>query len=57
MKSKVQLALDYMAKNPKASPCAAAKAVNLSPSVLYRAISRRSTAKCPMCGHAVAPPK
>lgn len=49
--SKVQLALDYMAKHKKATPCAAAKAVKLAPSVLYRALARRNKARCPTCNH------
>lgn len=51
--SKTQTALDLLAKNPKMSPCAAAKSVKLSPSVLYRALNRQAEKeknRCPMCG-------
>lgn len=50
-KSKTQSAIDYMAKNPKATPYEAAKVVGLSSSVLYRAMKARSRKKCSMCGH------
>ena len=51
--SKTQSALDYLASHPQATPCTAARAVKLAPSVLYRAIERRDQKKkdcCPLCG-------
>ena len=51
--SKTQSALDLLAKNPKMTPCAAARAQKLSPSVLYRALAARNKARCPTCGHVI----
>lgn len=49
--SKTKDALELLAKNPKMTPCAAAKKVKLAPSVLYRALAARNKARCPTCGH------
>ena len=50
-KSKTQSALDYLAKNPKATPYQAAKIIGVATSVIYRAIKARSRKRCPECGH------
>lgn len=48
--SKTQRALDYLAAHPEATPCAAARAADVAPSVVYRAIKARSVPRCPFCG-------
>ena len=50
-KSKTQSALDLLAKNPKMTPYAAAKATGLSLSVMYRAVARRDRPRCKTCNH------
>lgn len=49
-KSKTQRALDYLAAHPTATPCAAARAAGVAPSVVYRAIKARASPRCPTCG-------
>jgi hypothetical protein len=51
MKNKTQRALDLMRDNPGMSAYAAAKAVDMSQSVLSRAIkARKEKNRCPHCG-------
>ena len=49
-KSHTDIALDYMAKHPEATPYAAAKFAGIEPSVIYRAIQARNRPRCPHCG-------
>ena len=49
-KSRTDIALDYMAKHPEATPYAAAKFAGIEPSVIYRAIQARNRPRCPHCG-------
>lgn len=49
-KSKTQKALDYMEANPTATVYEAAKAIDISASVIYRARAARNRPRCPSCG-------
>lgn len=50
-KSKTQQALDYLEKHPKATVYEAAKMIDISASVIYRAKAARNRPRCPSCGH------
>ena len=49
-KSKTQKALDYMEANPTATVYEAAKMIDISASVIYRARAARNRPRCPSCG-------
>ncbi len=49
-KSKTQQALDYLEKHPKATVYEAAKMIDISASVIYRARAARNRPRCPSCG-------
>lgn len=54
--SKTQQALQWLRENPGATPYAAAKQFNLSPSTVTRALNvAKSTAekRCPCCGQLI----
>jgi len=48
-KSKTQKALDYLAAHPKATVYEAAKEVEVSASVVYRAKAARNRPRCATC--------
>lgn len=49
-KSKTQQALDYLDKHPKSTVYEAAKMIDISASVIYRARAARNRPRCPSCG-------
>ena len=49
-KSKTQQALDYLAAHPKATVYEAAKMIDVSASVIYRAKAARNRPRCAHCG-------
>lgn len=49
-KSKTQQALDYLEKHPKSTVYEAAKMIDISASVIYRARAARNRPRCPTCG-------
>ena len=49
-KSKTQQALDYLEKHPKSTVYEAAKMIDISASVIYRARAARNRPRCPSCG-------
>jgi len=49
-KSRTDIALEFMANNPKASAYEAAKFAGIAHSVIYRAIAARNRPRCPHCG-------
>ena len=49
-KSKTQKALDYMEANPTATVYEAAKMIDISASVIYRAKAARNRPRCAHCG-------
>ena len=49
-KSKTQQALDYLEKHPKATVYEAAKMIDISASVIYRARAARNRPRCVHCG-------
>ena len=49
-KSKTQQALDYLEKHPNATVYEAAKMIDISASVIYRAKAARNRPRCAHCG-------
>ena len=49
-KSKTQQALNYLEKHPKSTVYEAAKMIDISASVIYRARAARNRPRCPSCG-------
>lgn len=52
-KTRTDIAMEFMAANPKATPYAAAKHAGIEPSVIYRALAARARPRCECCGQPI----